>query len=272
MTKVILITGASSGIGKVTAKTLIKNGYIVYGAARRVENMRDLIEMGGHTIGMDITDEKQVKAAIARVMSEQGKINTLINNAGYAIYGSIEQISIHDARRQFDVNLFGLASLTQKILPHMRERGDGHIINISSIGGKVYTPLGGWYHATKHALEGWSDCLRVETARFGIKVSIIEPGAIQTEFSDVMTVPMLELSKDGPYEKIAKGIEAGNKKYYNGAPSNSPQVIANVILKAIKSKNPKTRYAAGKMAKTTLFMRRWLSDKAFDRALSRMLK
>lgn len=272
MSKVILITGASSGMGKVTAQTLIKNGYVVYGAARRVENMRNLIDMGGHAIGMDITDDSQIEKAVARILSEQGQIDVLINNAGYAVYGAVEQVPIEDARRQFDVNLFGLATLTQKILPIMRKQKAGHIINITSIGGKVYTPLGAWYHATKHALEGWSDCLRVETAQFGVKVSIIEPGAIQTEFSDVMAGPMAELSKGGPYEALARAIEAGNKKYYNGAPSNSPQVIADVILKAIKSANPKTRYAAGKMAKATLFMRRWMSDKAFDKALVSMLK
>ena len=195
MPKVILITGASSGMGKVTAETLIAAGHAVYGAARRVEKMQSLVDTGGHAIGMDITDEAQVQAAVDRVLSEQGHIDVLVNNAGYAVYGAVEQVSIEDARRQFEVNLFGLASLTQKILPHMRERGSGHIINVSSIGGKVYTPLGAWYHATKHALEGWSDSLRVETAGFGIKVSIIEPGAIQTEFSDVMTDPMLELVK-----------------------------------------------------------------------------
>ena len=154
----------------------------------------------------------------------------------------------------------------------MREQGGGHIINITSIGGKVYTPLGAWYHATKHALEGWSDCLRVETAKFGIKVTIIEPGAIQTEFSDVMAGPMVELSKGGPYEALSVAIESGNKRFYTGAPSNAPQVIADVVLKAIRSKYPKTRYAAGKMARTTLFMRRLMSDKAFDKALMSMLK
>ena len=271
MGKVIIITGASSGMGKVTAKTLIGQGHTVYGAARRVENMQDLVKMGGHAIGMDITDETQVKAAVDRVMSEQGRIDVLINNAGYAVYGAVEQVPFTDARRQFDVNLFGLASLTQKILPYMRTQKSGHIINVTSIGGKVYTPLGAWYHATKHALEGWSDCLRVETADFGIHVTIVEPGAIETEFSDIMSEPMIELSTGGPYEKLAKSIENGNKKYYNGSPSNSPQVIANVIAKAIKSSKPKTRYAAGKMAKMTLFMRRWLSDKAFDRMLKSML-
>lgn len=259
-------------MGKVTAKTLIAEGHTVYGAARRLENMEDLVEAGGHAIGMDITDETQVQNAVDRVLSEQGHIDVLINNAGYAIYGAVEQVSLDDARRQFDVNLFGLASLTQKILPHMRERRSGLIINITSIGGKVYTPLGAWYHATKHALEGWSDSLRLETDGFGIKVSIIEPGAIQTEFSDVMTDPMLKLSKDGPYEGIANGVSKGNKTYYNGSPSNSPQVIADVISKAVKSNNPKTRYAAGKMAKMTLFMRHWLSDRAFDKMVLRMLK
>jgi short-subunit dehydrogenase len=270
--KVILITGASSGIGKETALTLIADGHIVYGAARRTENMQDLIEAGGHAIGMDITQDSQIKNAVDRILSEQNRIDILVNNAGYAVYGAVEQVSLDDARRQFEVNLFGLAALTQKILPHMRERGSGYIINISSIGGKVYTPLGAWYHATKHALEGWSDSLRVETAGFGINVSIIQPGAIQTEFSDVMEEPMLALSKNGPYDTIAKGVARGNKTYYNDAPSNSPKVIARVISKAIKSKTPKPRYAAGKMAKLTLFMRRWLSDKAFDKAVLQMLK
>ena len=259
-------------MGKVTAETLISQGHIVYGAARRVEKMQNLVELGGHAIGMDITHERDVQNAVSRIISEQGHIDVLVNNAGYAVYGAVEQVSLEDARRQFEVNLFGLASLTQKILPGMRERRSGHIINVTSIGGKVYTPLGAWYHATKHALEGWSDALRVETAGFGIKVSIIEPGAIQTEFSDVMTDPMLALSKDGPYETIAEGVARGNKTYYNDAPSNSPQVIADVIAKAMNSKKPKTRYAAGKLAKTTLFMRHWLSDKTFDKVVLRMLK
>jgi short-subunit dehydrogenase len=271
MGKVILVTGASSGMGKYIAKTLIAEGHIVYGAARRVQNMQDLVELGGHSISMDVTDTNQVQAAIDRILSEQNRIDVLVNNAGYAVYGAVEQVPLTDAKRQFDVNLFGLADLTQKALPHMRAQKSGHIINVTSIGGKVYTPLGAWYHATKHALEGWSDCLRVETKSFGIKVTIIEPGAIQTEFGDVMTDPMIKLSEGGPYESLAKAVQTGNKRYYKGAPGNSPQVIADVVSKAIKSDNPKTRYSAGHMAKATLFMRRWLSDKAFDRVLARML-
>lgn len=264
MKKVILITGASSGIGKATAKRLIKDGHIVYGAARRVEKMQDLVEMGGHSLKMDILKEEEISEGLKKIIEEQGKIDVLINNAGYSVYGPVENTSLEDARRQFEVNLFGLASITQKILPHMRNQKSGHIINITSVGGKIYFPLGAWYHATKHALEGWSDCLRVETKQFGINVSIIEPGLIQTEFSDVMNQPMLDRSNGTPYEPLAKAIIKANKGGYDGSPATSPDVIADTISKAIASKNPKTRYAAGKMAKQLLFARKWLSDKTFD--------
>lgn len=265
--KTILITGASSGMGKATALHLIAEGHCVYGAARRPENMTELTDLGGHAIGMDITDETQVDAAVDRIIKEQGNIDVLINNAGYAVYGSVEDVTIDEARRQFEVNLFGLAYLTQKVIPIMREKGAGHIINVSSVGGKIYSPLGSWYHATKHALEGWSDVLRIEMAQFGVKVTIIEPGAITTEFVDVMDAPLLERSKGGPYEKMANMAVKSHKDIYDDSPSAKPEVIAKIIAKAISASNPKTRYAAGKMAKMTLFMRRWLSDKMFDKII-----
>jgi NADP-dependent 3-hydroxy acid dehydrogenase YdfG len=174
--QVILVTGASSGIGKDTAKTLINAGHTVYAAARRVEKMNDLKDMGGIPIKMDITNDAEVQAAVDQILDEQQTIDVLINNAGYAIYGAVEDTTIEDAKRQFDVNIFGLASITQKVLPTMRKNKKGKIINVSSMGGKMYTPLGAWYHATKHALEGWSDCLRLELKEFGIDVVIIEPG------------------------------------------------------------------------------------------------
>jgi NADP-dependent 3-hydroxy acid dehydrogenase YdfG len=163
MKKVILVTGASSGIGKATAQQLIKEGHIVYGAARRIEKMKDLEESGGHAIQMDVIKEQEVKACADRIIKEQGRIDVLVNNAGYAVYGPVENVDLEDARRQFEVNIFGLAAITKEVLPYMREAKSGTIINISSIGGKIYTPLGAWYHATKHALEGWSDCLRIPT-------------------------------------------------------------------------------------------------------------
>ena len=267
MKKVILITGASAGIGKATAIQLLHEGHIVYGAARRVEKMKELVELGGSSIKLDITNEDDIQLTIKKIIDEQGRIDVLINNAGYSVYGAVEDVSIEDARRQFEVNLFGLGALTQKVLPYMRKQKSGHIINVTSIGGKIYMALGGWYHASKHALEGWSDCLRLETKQYGIKVSIIEPGAIETEFSDVMGQPMIDRSKGGAYEHLSNAIMEANKGAYDGSASTSPFIIAKTISKAIKSKNPKTRYAAGKMAKPILFLRKWLSDKAFDKII-----
>ena len=270
--KVILITGASAGMGKAMAKQLIEEGHIVYGAARRVEKMNDLEKLGGHALEMDVTDEAQTSAAVRRILSEQSRIDVLINNAGYSVYGSVEDVSQEDARRQFDVNFFGAAFLTQKVLPHMRERRSGHIINITSVGGKMYTPLGSWYHGTKHALEGWSDCLRVETREFGIKVSIVEPGAIQTEFSDVMNQPMLDRSRGGPYEKMAHAIVKAGQDAYDDSPASKPQIIAETISKAINTTRPKTRYVAGKLAVPLVFFRWLLSDRIFDRLIMNMVK
>ena len=204
--KVVLITGASSGMGKETALKLIGEGHTVYGAARRIEKMNDLIEKGGHALKLDVTDHESIKAAVSQLLSEQNRIDVLVNNAGYAIYGAVEDTTIEDARRQFEVNLFGLAEITKQILPTMRKQRSGKIVNITSKGGKMYTPLGAWYHATKHALEGWSDCLRLELKQFGIDVVIIEPGIIQTEFGNVMLDPMLERSGDGPYAQFTQKV------------------------------------------------------------------
>ncbi|MDW7693981.1 oxidoreductase [Flammeovirgaceae bacterium SG7u.111] len=270
--KVVLITGASSGIGKDTAIQLIKEGHTVYGAARRVDKMNDLVELGGHALAMDVTDEAQMKAGVEKIVAEQGQIDVLVNNAGYAVYGAVEDISIEDARRQFEVNIFGLAGLTQLVLPHMRQAKSGKIINISSMGGKMYTPLGAWYHATKHALEGWSDCLRLELKQFGVDVVVIEPGAIITEFGDVMYQPMLERSKNSPYEKMAKSVAKSTDDMYKKGGGSPTSVISNLISKAIGAKKPKTRYVAGKFAKPMLFIRKYFGDKIFDSIIMSQVK
>ena len=268
MKKVILVTGASSGIGKATAEHLIADGHTVYGAARRVEKMKGLEEKGGYAIQMDVTKENEIQACVNQIIEKEGHIDVLVNNAGYAVYGPVENVSLDDARRQFEVNLFGLAAITKEVIPHMREQKSGTIINISSVGGKVYTPFGAWYHATKHALEGWSDCLRLELEEFGIDVVIIEPGIIKTEFADVMYDPMVERSKGTPYEKKTEILAKATKGAYEKDGQNSPpSVIAKTISNAVSSKRPKTRYAAGKLAKMLIFLRGLISDRWFDKAV-----
>ena len=269
--QVILITGASSGMGKEAALKLISEGHIVYGAARRLDKMNDLIKAGGHALKMDITKSDETTTAVNRIIAEQGRIDVLINNAGYAVYGSVEDVSIEDAQRQFGVNIFGLADLTKKVIPHMRKQGSGKIMNVSSVGGKIYTPLGAWYHATKHALEGWSDSLRLELKQFGIDVVIIEPGIIKTEFTDVMLQPMIDRTSE-PYKPIANSLKEASQKSYSQNRSSHPSVVANTMLKAVKSKKPKTRYATGKFAKPFIFMRKLLTDRMFDRLILNQVK
>ncbi|MDX1409327.1 MAG: oxidoreductase, partial [Saprospiraceae bacterium] len=259
MRQVVLITGATSGNGKATALHLLRERHIVYGAARRTEQMDELVEAGGHALRMDVTNEEEITAGVQQIIKEQGRIDVLVNNAGYALYGAVEDVPLEEAQRQFDVNLYGVARVTRAVLPQMRTQHDGKIINVSSMGGRIYTPLGAWYHASKHALEGWSDCLRLELKAFKIDVIIIEPGLIATEFGDVMTEPMLKYSGDGPYAKWANAVaQATEATYEKESASSPPLVIAKTIHKAIDSKKPKTRYAAGKMARPLLLVRKFL--------------
>ncbi|CAL2088504.1 Short chain dehydrogenase [Tenacibaculum sp. 190524A05c] len=271
MSKVIIVTGASSGIGKSTALQLIKEGHRVYGVARRLEKMQDIVKAGGKALAMDVTNQSQVKSVIQEILSIEQRIDVLINNAGFAIWGAVEDTSYEDAKRQFEVNIFGLAEVTKAVLPTMRKQKSGKIINISSIGGKIYSPLGAWYHATKHALEGWSDCLRLEVSQFGIDVVIVEPGAIKTEFGDVLNENFSN-SENGPYADLALTMKKVTENAYKDGNYSTPDVIGNVISKAIKARKPKTRYSAGKMAAQTLFFRQWFSDKAFDKTIMRMIK
>lgn len=266
--KTALVTGASSGIGKAVAERLLKEGFTVYVAARRVEQMAALEQAGAIALKMDITMEDDVQAVVQRIAADHEGLDVLVNNAGFGLYGAIEDVAIDDARYQFEVNLFGLARLTQLLLPGMRERAAtskaGRIFNISSVGGKIYTPLGGWYHATKHALEGFSDSLRMELEPHGIDVVIIEPGLILTEFGDHIADPVLERSGKGAYAELAEGMAASVRAAYEKGDGSPPSVIADVIAKAVAAGKPKTRYAAGKMAKMLLRSRALMSDRMFD--------
>lgn len=271
MNKVALITGASSGIGESTAILLKENGYIVYGAARRVEKMKTLENHGIKTIALDVTNEESMQNCVNTILEKEGSIDVLVNNAGYGSYGAIEDVPVDEGRRQFEVNIFGLARMTQLVLPKMRENKYGKIVNISSIGGKIYSPFGGWYHATKHALEGFTDCLRLETKEFGIDPIIIEPGGIKTEWGEISAENLRKTSSSGVYAKSANKTADGMSKMYNGNQLSDPMVIAKVILKAVTAKRPKTRYSAGAMSGLALTMRKLLSDKMFDRMVKQMI-
>lgn len=265
MKKVVLITGASSGIGKETAQLLVKENYTVYGAARRLDKMQDLKAAGVHLLEMDVTDEQSMAKGVAEIMQREKRIDVLVNNAGYGSYGAIEDVPLSEAKYQFDVNIFGLARLIQLVLPHMREQKSGKIVNISSMGGKFGEPHGAWYHATKYAVEGLSDCLRMELKQFGIDVVIIEPGAIITEWNSISRDNLLKVSGNTAYKNLAqkhfKMMETADKR------GSQPIVVAKTITKAILSKHPKTRYATGGGAGIILFFRKILSDRMFDRVM-----
>ncbi|KVD76046.1 short-chain dehydrogenase [Burkholderia sp. ABCPW 14] len=270
--RVALVTGASSGMGKAFAKALLAEGMTVYAAARRVEQMADLVALGATVLKMDVTREADLRAAVERIEREAHGADVLINNAGFGMFGAMEETRIDDARYQFEVNLFGMARLTQLLLPSMRAKRAGRIVNISSMGGKIYSPLGSWYHATKHAVEGWSDCLRLELQPFGIDVVIVEPGAIVTEFGDVMLAPMLERSGNGPYAKMAAAVATATKMLYQDARGSDPQVIVDLIVRAVRARRPRTRYVAGRFARPTMFARKWLGDRIFDKLVMLAMK
>ena len=266
MKKVILIIGASSGMGKETARQLIKDGHRVYAVARRVEQMQDLKDLGGVPMRMDIANEDEVKFVVDTIVRMEGRIDVLWNNAGYGIYGSVEDIPLEEARKEFDVNLFGLASITQKVVPHMRKARSGTIINTSSMGGKIYFPLGAWYHASKHAVEGFSDCLRLELKQFNIHVVILEPGLIATEFGNAVLNGLDKISKQSAYTGMMDKMSEGTKKSYGKGNSSSPaSVVSDTVSKIVNSNKPRTRYRIGKLAKPLVWMRIYLGDRLFDK-------
>jgi NAD(P)-dependent dehydrogenase (short-subunit alcohol dehydrogenase family) len=271
--KVAIVTGASSGIGEATATRLREAGYVVYGAARRLERMKGLADAGVHTVSVDVTDDAERVAFVDQVIAESGRIDVLVNNAGYGSYGALEDVPLEEARRQFEVNIFALARLTQLVLPHMRAQHSGYVVNISSIGGKVWEPLGSWYHATKFAVEGLSDSLRVELKPHGIKVVIIEPGAIATEWSAISAEHAVATSGTGAYAPQAKALaRLYTPKPGKGPNGSSPDVVAKVIVKAVSSRRPRTRYAMGSGGKPLTYARRVLTDRAIDRVISRLYR
>lgn len=268
--KIALITGASSGIGMETALELHARGFIVYGAARRKDKMLSLSEKGIHTVSLDLTDEASISSCVNAILQKEGRIDVLVNNAGYGFYGAIEDVPMEEARRQVEVNLFGLAHMIKLVLPTMRKNKYGKIVNVSSVGGKVASSFGGWYHATKFAVEGFSDSLRMEVAPFGIDVILIEPGGIKTDWGIIAAEHLKQSSVNGAYAAHASRVAGGMMKNYTGENLTSPKVIAVAIGRAVIARRPKTRYAVGFGAKPAVFMKRILSDRAFDKLLQKI--
>jgi NAD(P)-dependent dehydrogenase (short-subunit alcohol dehydrogenase family) len=268
-TKVALVTGASSGIGEATALKLQELGYTTYAAARRVQRMEHLSASGIRPLAMDVTDDASMEAGVAHILAEAGRIDVLVNAAGYGSYGAVEDVPLSEARAQVEVNVFGAARLIQFVLPQMRERRSGTIINVTSMGGKIYTPLGAWYHATKFALEALSDCLRLEVKPFGINVVVIEPGGINTEWGGIAAEKLRTVSGSGPYADQARAVATSLTSETNRRRQSAPTVVANAIGRAVTARRPRTRYAIGFGAKPMIMLHNVLPDRGFDAFIRR---
>lgn len=246
--KVILITGASSGIGFDAAQTLAQQGHRVFAAARRTELMEPLKTYGVHVIKMDVTDEKTMQDGVETVIQYMGHIDVLINNAGYGYFGAIENVPMEEARRQLEVNVFGLARLTQLVLPYMRQQKSGRIINTSSIAGKMVFYMGGWYNVTKYSVEAFSDALRMEMKPYGIDVIKIEPGAIKTDWGIIAARHLKESSEGTAYEATGSQWAHNMDWFYKTNLLSSPSVITKAIVRAVNSRHPKARYCRGRFS------------------------
>jgi len=269
--KVILITGASSGIGYDAAQALARQGHRVYAAARRTELMESLQADGVVTMKMDVTDSQSMVDGVRAVMEAEGRIDVLVNNAGYGYLGAIETVSIEEARRQMEVNLFGIAELTRLVLPAMRTQGSGRIINTSSIAGKAVIPFGGWYNVSKFSVEALSDALRMEMRPFGIDVVLIEPGGIKTDWGIIAARHLHDASLGTPYEDHALRMASLLDKGYRGNYLSSPSVVTRAICRAVGSRRPRTRYRIGLGSRSLLVLHALLPTRCWDSLMYRIL-
>jgi len=262
--KVILITGASSGIGYDAAQTLARQGHKVYAAARRTELMEPLKADGIMPLSLDVTDEESMQRCVQSVLDKEGRIDVLVNNAGYGWFGAIETTPMEEARRQLEVNVFGLSRMCQLVLPAMRKQGKGRIINTASIAGKIVLLYGGWYHVSKFSVEALSDALRMEVKPFGIDVSIIEPGGIKTDWGIIAARHLRESSAGTPYEASATTEADTLHKAYSGPWLSSPRVITRALSRAVNSRRPRTRYRTGRFAHVGVFFHWLLPSRWWD--------
>ena len=263
--KIILITGGSSGIGYDSAIALAKQGHKVYAAARRVEMMEPLKEFGIMPLSLDVTDDNSMQECIKSVLEAENRIDVLINNAGYGYFGAIENVTMAEARKQLEVNVFGMARMCQLVLPTMREQQSGRIINIASIAGKATVYFGGWYNVSKYAVETFSDALRMETKPFGINVVLIEPSAIKTNWGIIAADNLAESSRGTVYEEKAINEANNMHKAYTSNMFSKPKVVTRAICKAVNRRRPRTRYCIGRGGKMIIFLHSVLPTRCWDR-------
>jgi len=275
VSRAVLITGCSSGIGRATAERLARSGWTVYATARSTDSIADLGRAGCRVLELDVTDEESMRAAVASVEHAEGAVGVLVNNAGYSLSGAIESVPLDEVRRQFETNVFGLVRLSQLVLPAMRRQGFGRIVNLSSMGGRLTLPGGGFYHASKHAVEALSDALRFEVQGFGVDVVVIEPGLIRTGFADAAVGTIADRSEDsaGPYDGFNQAVAAATAgAYQNGIGrtlGGGPETVARAIEKAISAGRPHTRYRVTGSARLFLTLRRLLPDRLWDALVAR---
>ena len=270
--KVILLTGASSGIGYDTAVALAQQGHKVYAAARRVERMEPLRQYGIVPLKMDVTDEESMKTGVKTLLDAEGRIDVLINNAGYGYFGAVENVPMDDARNQLEVNVFGLARLCQLVLPTMRAQHSGRIINTASVAGRAVFYYGGWYHVSKYAVESLSDAMRMELKPFGIDVVIIEPGAIKTNWGIIAADHLIESSRGTAYEQTGTMMANNLRNMYLSNTISDPAVVRKAIVRAVNARRPCTRYRIGRMANAIVFFHWLLPTRWWDAFLRLMGK
>jgi NAD(P)-dependent dehydrogenase (short-subunit alcohol dehydrogenase family) len=269
--KAVLITGCSTGIGRATAELLAEKGWTVYATARRLESIADLADKGCKTLALDVTDEASMEAAVKAVEDAEGAVGVLVNNAGYSQSGAVETVPMDVVRRQFDTNVFGLVRMCQLALPGMRKQGWGRIVNISSMGGRLVFPGGGFYHGTKYAVEAISDALRFEVKGFGVDVSIIEPGLITTEFGDTAAGGVEAADTEGDYGDFNRAVAKATAEAYEGPMAKlgaGPEAVARKIEKAISARRPRTRYPVTVSARVPLTLHAMLPDRGWDAFVS----
>ena len=257
---VVLITGISSGFGLEPARLLSQEGHVVYGTIRR--EVTPLPQV--HYLRLDVRDVKAVQQAVQQIIETEGHIDVLVNNAGYGFFGTIETVPLEEARRQVEVNVFGLARLTQLVLPYMRQQKSGRIVNTSSIAGKMVIYMGGWYNVTKYSVEAFSDALRMEMKPFGIDVVMIEPGAIKTDWGIIAARHLKESSADTAYEEIGTQWANNIDWFYKTNMLSKPSVVAKAISRAVNRHHPRARYRIGRFSHFGLFLHNLMPARWWD--------